>query len=109
AKNQNSARGLMQITNQTRKILDDSGGEIKDHYVTAARKDLNDPSVNICAGVRWLFHERELASGDLGRQATWLEAISKYKGLAKVTKKRAGELMDRLKRRYKALQKCGKK
>ena len=50
---QNSARGLMQITNTTRKILDDHKGEIKDHYVTVTREELNDPNANICAGIRW--------------------------------------------------------
>jgi ribosomal protein S15P/S13E len=79
-KDSNSARGLMQITNDTRKLLDD-GKELKDHYVTATKKDLNDPAVNICAGVRWLFRKREIASAvRLKRQATWLEAAEEYKG-----------------------------
>ncbi len=51
-KNQKSARGLMQILDATRKILDDGTGEIKDHYITATRSDLNEPSINICAGIR---------------------------------------------------------
>ena len=33
-KNPNSARGLIQITNKTRKILGDEKGEIRDHYLT---------------------------------------------------------------------------
>jgi hypothetical protein len=29
--------------------------------------------------VRWLFHKKRLASGKLGRVATWDEAIAEYK------------------------------
>jgi hypothetical protein len=79
-KNANGARGLMQITNTSRKLLDDSK-ELKDHYLTLTKKDLDDPSVNICAGVRWLFRKREIASVvRLKRQATWVEAAKEYKG-----------------------------
>jgi hypothetical protein len=76
----NSARGLMQITNDSRKILGDESGELKDHYVTATKNDLNDPVVNICAGIRWLFRKKDLASGRLGHSATWVEAAEEYKG-----------------------------
>lgn len=70
----------MQITNDTRKLLDDED-ELKDHYITVTRKDLNDPGVNICAGVRWLFRKREIASiVRLKRRATWVEAAEEYKG-----------------------------
>ena len=61
-KNANSARGLTQILNETRMILGDELGELKDHYVSVKREELNDPNVNICAGVRWLFQKRILAS-----------------------------------------------
>ena len=43
-KNLNSARGLMQITNKTRKILGNENGELKDYFLTLTREDLNDPS-----------------------------------------------------------------
>ncbi|MBI3556557.1 MAG: lytic transglycosylase domain-containing protein [Deltaproteobacteria bacterium] len=78
-KNANSARGLTQILNDTRKILGDESGELKDHYVSVTREELNDPNVNICAGVRWLFQKRSLASGKLGRPATWEETIAHTK------------------------------
>lgn len=79
-KDSNSARGLMQITNDARKLLDDET-ELKDHYLTVTKKDLNNPGVNICAGVRWLFRKREIASiVRLKRQATWVEAAEEYKG-----------------------------
>lgn len=108
-KNKNSARGLMQITNDTRKILGNDGGEIKDHYITAKRADLNDPNVNICAGVRWLFQKRDLLSRKLKHQVSWVETISKYKGTSKVAEKREKELLDRFNKKYEDLKKCGKK
>jgi len=110
-KNAKSARGLTQLLDSTRKILGDEKGELKDHYVTATRDDLYDPSVNICAGVRWLFHKRNLASGKLGRTATWEEAVAEYKsireGIANGVK-RDRELMERFLKRLKDYKKCGK-
>jgi len=82
-KNSNSARGLMQILNSTRKTLGDEKGELKDHFLTVTKNDLNDPSVNICAGIRWLFQKQKLASSYLSREASWQEAIMNYKGKLK--------------------------
>jgi len=107
-RNQNSARGLLQITNDTRKIIGDEKGEIRDRYLTVTRSDLNDPAVNICAGIRWLFHKRDLASARLGRLAAWSDAVFEYKGLSRASKKRATELMNRFREKYEALKKCGK-
>lgn len=108
-KKQNSACGLMQITNGTRKILDNLKGEIKDYYITATREELNDPSINICAGIRWLFRKRAWASNNLGHEASWEEAVSAYKGTSLVSKERAKELMDRFREKYEALKKCKKR
>jgi len=105
-KDSNSARGLMQITNATRKILGDEKGELKDHFLTVTKNELNDPAVNICAGVRWLFHKKTLLSSKLGRSATWLETIGSYKGTAKTTKERAKKLMEKFMGKYEELQKC---
>ncbi len=80
SKSSNRARGLMQITNSTRKIMGDEKGELKDHYLTLTQDDLKDPNLNICAGVRWLFHKRDLASRRLKRNATWVESAEEYKG-----------------------------
>lgn len=77
----NSARGLLQITNKTRKILANEKGELKDHFLTATREELDDPSTNICAGIRWLFRKREVASSRLKRPASWDEAVFEFKGL----------------------------
>jgi len=51
-KNSNSARGLMQITNSSRRILGDEEGEWKDHFVITTKADLLDPNVSVCAGIR---------------------------------------------------------
>lgn len=107
-KNQNSARGLMQITNSTRKILADEKGELKDYYLTLTRDDLNDPSNNICAGIRWLFRKRDIASSLLNRPASWEETIAEFKGARTTTKARAKELLDKYNEYLEKLKKCKK-
>ncbi|MBK9323035.1 MAG: transglycosylase SLT domain-containing protein [Bdellovibrionaceae bacterium] len=82
-KNSNSARGLMQILNSTRKTLGDEGGELRDHLLTITKDDLNDPNTNICAGIRWLFQKQKLASSSLDKEASWEEAVMNYKGKLK--------------------------
>jgi hypothetical protein len=47
-------------------------------------KDLFDPSVNVCSGVRWLFRKQITASSRLKRKATWEEAIIEYKAYWKI-------------------------
>lgn len=81
--NSNSARGLMQILNSTRKTLSDEKGELQDHLLTITKNDLNNPGINICAGIRWLFQKQKLATSYLGREATWEEAVMNYKGKLK--------------------------
>jgi hypothetical protein len=73
------ARGLMQVTDWTLEILSDEDGEIKEHLVNIDQVDIDDPSANISAGIRWLFRKQETASAKLGRDATWYEAIADYK------------------------------
>lgn len=82
-KNSNSARGLMQILNSTRKTLGDEKGELQDHFLTITKSELNNPETNICAGIRWLFQKQKLASSFLGREASWEEAVMNYKGKLK--------------------------
>ena len=108
-KNSNSARGLMQVTNETRKILDGYHGDLRDHLITATKTGLNDPSVNICAGIRWLFEKRRQASVHLKRPATWIEAVWEYKGvkLAK-TKKKAEKIRSIFNEFYEEFKKCKK-
>lgn len=73
------ARGLMQITDETLQILNNPKGELKDHIFRITAKEIFDPSANICAGVRWLFWKRRLASIRLKREASWVESIAEYK------------------------------
>jgi hypothetical protein len=65
--------------------------------------------MNICAGVRWLFEKRRLASVHLKKPASWIDAIWEYKGvkLAK-TKKDAEKIKKIFNDFYQGLQKCGK-
>lgn len=107
-KDKNSARGLMQVTNVSRIILGNEKGELKDHYVTLTREDLNDPSNNICAGIRWLFRKRAIASVLLARTATWEEAIYEFKGCRTATKAGAQKLMGEFYEIFKEYSKCGK-
>ena len=70
-------------------------GELKDHFLTLTREELNNPSNNICAGIRWLFRKQAIASSLLKKTATWEEAVAEFKGTRIPTKARAKELMDR--------------
>jgi len=79
-KGQGYARGLMQITDATQKILCDEKGELSDHLINVNQKDLTNPNLNIAAGIRWLFRKKEIASSKLKREATWMETIMSYKG-----------------------------
>jgi len=75
------AKGLIQVTEQTRKILADQKGELQDFLVQLSKKEVSDPNLNLFAGIRWLFHKKYLASHRLKRTATWMEAIAEYKGI----------------------------
>lgn len=86
------------MTNKTRKILGDEKGELKDHYLTLTRDDLNDPNLNICAGVRWLFQKAKIASSLKGREATWEEAVAEFKGVRLSSESRATELLESYRR-----------
>lgn len=101
------AKGLIQITEQTRKILADQEGELSDFLITLSKKEVADPNANLFAGIRWLFHKKYLASHRLKREATWMEAIAEYKGilnqLGGVAK--ADRIMSDLERYYKRLKK----
>jgi hypothetical protein len=74
------ARGLLQITEGTLHILGNHKGELTNYLIHFTKRDLFDPSANICSGVRWLFRKKITAPARLGREATWEEAIVDYKG-----------------------------
>lgn len=109
-KNPKSARGLMQVTDSSRQILSDQKGELKKHFVIVSREDLNDPNINICAGIRWLFHKRKLLSSRLRREPTWEEVIFEYKGgrTKFTTKEKMKAIMTDLSETLRRYQKCEK-
>lgn len=110
-KNPKSGRGLMQLLDLSRRILADEKGELKNNFIAVSQEDLLDPSTNICAGIRWIFHKRKLLSGKLGRSASWDEVVAEYKGLTKdlkAGKPRAKELFDRFKRYLRLIEICKK-
>lgn len=78
----NNARGLMQITKQTREVVNNVKAiELVDYYLKATADQLFDPSANICIGIRWLFHKKYLLKYKEGnkRPITWDDAIANYK------------------------------
>lgn len=80
-KKNGNAIGLIQITEGTLKILKDRQGELKDHYLILKKTDLLDPNINICAGIRWMFHKKDILKKRLGREPEWIDVIAEYKGL----------------------------
>lgn len=91
AKNKNPkigvAAGLIQITEETYRILKDYKGEIKDHHIELDNQELWEPNKNICAAVRWLFRKYDKAEGLLKRKPTWEEVLIEYKGRTRSTTK----------------------
>jgi hypothetical protein len=66
---------------ETRRILGNPKGELKDHLLLIKPGELFDPSISISAGIRWLARKKEIASRKLKRKATWKEAVLEYKGI----------------------------
>jgi hypothetical protein len=54
-----SARGLSQLIDQTIKALGDENGELKDHLITLTHEQALNPSLNICAAIRWLLEKKK--------------------------------------------------
>ena len=81
---------------------------MKDHLVTGTKEELNDPNVNICAGVRWLFEKRRLASSHLKKSASWLETIWEYKGLRRKSREDVENIKTIFNGFYEKYQKCRK-
>jgi hypothetical protein len=75
------ARGLIQITETSRKILQDLKGELKNHHIKLSVEESRDPVTNIGAGIRWLHYKKLYAKRILKREATWEDAVIFYKGL----------------------------
>jgi hypothetical protein len=80
------ARGLMQLTDFTLRILHGHEVELRDHFVYLSHATVMDPSANICAGARWLFQKRAVAKEryakvDPNHIVTWVDAVAEYKGV----------------------------
>ncbi len=76
--------GLLQITKQSLKILQDANGEVKDFIFEDIRlKDLKNPDIAIPMGIRWLARKQDTATNKLGRRPTFDELAMEYKGLLK--------------------------
>ena len=75
------ARGLIQLTEQSWRILKDKKGEIKDYYVILDKEELFEPSKNICAGIRWLFRKREVLQKRTKSSPDWIDVMIEYKGI----------------------------
>ncbi|MCM0605100.1 MAG: transglycosylase SLT domain-containing protein [Xanthomonadaceae bacterium] len=113
-KNEGKARGIMQITDKTRKILGNEKGEFKDHFVHITEEEAYEPKVAIGAGVRWLHQKHKLASSKLKRTATWEETVAMYKGrlkeYLKATDKKKTKDMKRFLEEFEKIKNCrGKK
>ncbi len=108
-KDPKSGRGLMQILDSSRKILGNEKGELKNHFVHVTRENLNDPNINICTGIRWLFHKQKLASCKLKHEANWKETIYEFKGLSTTTEKKAENLLNKFNDILEKYKKCEKK
>lgn len=109
-KDQNSsdgpARGLIQVTESTRKILQNLKGELRNHHIELTVEESRDPVTNIAAGIRWLHHKRFLLEKRIKRKATWEEAAFEYKGIFKdIGKdKTTDEIVRKLKLYHKTLE-----
>lgn len=75
------ARGLIQITDSTRRTLQNLKGELKDHHIELSVEESREPITNIGAGIRWLHYKKLYAKRILKREATWEDAVIFYKGL----------------------------
>ncbi len=73
------ARGLMQVTDESVKLLSNRAKELKDHFVNLTEDDMLDPNLSICAGIRWIFRKRDITLSH-DKNATWTDVLLEYKG-----------------------------
>jgi hypothetical protein len=101
-----AARGLLQITEKSRKILRNPKGELHNHLIDITAEESRDPEVNIAAGIRWLHYKRDLLAHRLKRKVTWEEGIAEYKGIFRDLGKdeKSDEIMRDIRKYHKLLQ-----
>jgi hypothetical protein len=100
------ARGLIQITEATRKILQDPKGELRNHLISLREEESREADPNIAAGIRWLYHKRYLLEGRIKRKVSWEEAGAEYKGIFNDIGKdeKTDAIMNRMQKRHHRLQ-----
>jgi hypothetical protein len=105
------ARGLIQITDSSRKILQDLKGELKDHHIELSIEESREPVTNIGAGIRWLHYKKLYAKRILKRKTSWEDAVIFYKGLnGQIGKvKKADNIMTKIRKYQNRLQKMREK
>ncbi len=79
--NPGHAIGLMQITTNTLKLMHEGGKELRDTAFAIKTEHLQNPTVNICLGIRWLFRKREIAKAYYKAEPTHLQLAEEYKGI----------------------------
>lgn len=100
------AFGITQITPETLKIVQDLNGEAKDFIFNKIRqKDLENPSIAIPMGVRWLFRKRATAMNQLKRAPDHEELILEYKGLLKSGSEYKTKALEKYRQAYAKLKK----
>jgi hypothetical protein len=100
------ATGIIQITPDTHKILQNPRSEVKEFiFKDIRKKDLIDPAINIPMGIRWLYRKKRLAEGKLGRPATHEDIILEYKGLLKSKTQYKDSGLEKYRNAYKKLKK----
>lgn len=80
------ARGLMQLTDETLRILNGHEDGLREHLIHLSHIEAIEPSANICAGTRWLFLKKagareRYAQIDPNHKVTWEDAVAEYKGV----------------------------
>ena len=88
------ARGLMQVTNQSRKLLAGAGSDLKDHFVHVDLDDMTDPNLNIACGIRWLFRKKEIVDSR-NKTATWIDGVMAYKSYSSLNEPQMKVFLDR--------------
>jgi hypothetical protein len=101
------ANGFIQLTDQALKALGNPNGELRNHLIKLSVEDTRDANIAICAGIRWIFNKRSLASHKLKREATWVEGIAEYKAYLKdmLSGKKKIKGMDNIQKHYGDLKK----
>ena len=86
--NQDNPHGLMQLLKSTIDILKDEKGELKDFLINLNYNNAYIAELNICAGIRWLFHKKNLLEARRKKEAPWSDVVIEYKSYWKALTKK---------------------